>query len=192
MRTATTFAALVSVLSAWGTLGCASAPESSDDPELGQVEQQLWQPYHGGGGGLPYSDRLVGTNNYTGYALRSGSYVDYIKLEKVNKQGVRYRWPSGIGGSGGSDSGWISCPTGQYIVGMYGRAGMYLDQLGFYCGTLDHTTMSPQPAFGGTGGNPFTDICPAGEIMKNYSIRAGSWIDGIQINCGVPYFGPIP
>jgi hypothetical protein len=62
------------------------------------------------------------------------SYTHQGPFQKVNlRAGNRIDNLLGSGGNGGT---WheYACPAGTYLVGMHGRAGQEVDQLGFICG----------------------------------------------------------
>ena len=199
MKFQKTLVGIFSTLVALSTVGCGAEPggaNAGNEPELASTEQPLWGTYHGGGGGWAYSDQLNTTHDFSGYDMHCGGYVDNLKLETTDGiVGYNRQTGAGFGGPGGSDTGWQRCPAGQFIVGLYGRSGDWMDQLGFYCGTPDHSQLSQTPACGGSGGNAFDELCPVGQVMRNYWIRANSdhtgYLLGIEINCDTPYYGQI-
>lgn len=68
----------------------------------------------GGGGGNPF----VVNGPFTSVSGRQGAIVDQV-----------------LGAGGGGGSPWTkSCPAGKYMVGITGRTGSVVDQLGFVCG----------------------------------------------------------
>ncbi len=76
----------------------------------------------------------------------------------------------------------LSCPTGAFIVGFYGRAGAMLDAVGVVCS--DGSTLGP---FGGTGGSSSsTATCQNGftsaqvEYVTDYGWNS---IGGILVDC---------
>ncbi len=90
------------------------------------------------------------------------------------------------------------CGASQVIVGLVGRSGLYLDQIGEHCATpsiLEDTTTTPYtyslvltpgtdaPPRGGTGGEPYDARCPAGEIVVGLSGRSGDLVDQISFSC---------
>jgi hypothetical protein len=93
-----------------------------------------------------------------------------------------------------------TCPSNQVIVGFSGRAGGYIDNVGFSCApllvtgdatngytitidTANATTIGP---LGGTGGNDFGLVpCPDGQVSNGVNVYSGSWFDGFSLTCGV-------
>jgi hypothetical protein len=86
------------------------------------------------------------------------------------------------GGSGGSQSKTLSCPAGQYIVGLSMRAGTYIDRIGIRCASIDSTGKRGKPgAFQYAGGAGGTDsesgTCPRSGAVTAIHMKAGSYID---------------
>ncbi len=94
-------------------------------------------------------------------------------------------------GNAGGDAGEAfssECTAGRVLVGLNGRSGRVIDRIGAQCATVDQW-MSPNveseamPAHGGTGGDPFRDVCPPGHVVYGLSGRAGNLVDSIQVEC---------
>lgn len=72
----------------------------------------------------------------TGIQIRSGHYVDAIRLQQTRWDGslvaAESSWTSFCGGGGGAElAEWLAEPVGSAaIVGLIGRAGSYVDRLG--------------------------------------------------------------
>lgn len=88
-----------------------------------------------------------------------------------------------------------TCPPGQVIVGVDGRAGLAVDQLAFVCASLRAPSSSVPveaaqenvlPAAGGPGGDAFSLRCPEGQVARGHSVRAGRWLDAYALVCGTP------
>lgn len=63
----------------------------------------------------------------------------------------------------------LDCAAGEVAVGIYGRTGMWFDRIGVRCATFSGGVIGSAangPAFGGTGGSPFTYDCPAGHVLR--------------------------
>jgi hypothetical protein len=167
-----------------GVIGCgaeSAGTGSQEEGDLAKADQALWKGYRGGWGGTAF-DTL--SCNYLGYDMHCGSYVDQLTLRCYTP--FQYYNQGPYGGSGGSDYGWVVCPSGQYLLGIFGSAGNYINKLGFICGTPDHSVMQDGYTCGNTaGGAAFRDVCPWGEIVKEIYGRSGSWLDGIQIRCDI-------
>jgi hypothetical protein len=90
----------------------------------------------------------------------------------------------------------VVCPADEVVIGFFGRAGSALDQLGIQCGALstDGESVQVTPTItlgpeGGTGGTPFTEGCPEGEVAYGSNLReplSGSWITALGFTCGTP------
>lgn len=66
------------------------------------------------------------------------------------------------------------------VVGMFGRAGVFLDGVGLVCGREDQRT----GLAGGSGGAPFERRCPPDEIATGLLARSSSLIDAVGLVCG--------
>ena len=194
MKMSGSFVWLCAVTALLGVVGCGADPDAAaqaDGTELATAEQALWMTYHGGGGGWPYMSN--GIDGYGGVDLYCDKYVMGLDLEMYDGF-FRTRLSGGpYGSASGSHTGWKRCPTGQFLVGIGGAAANYLEQVYFFCGTPDGSKKSilwPWPqnytvcGRMSTPGSGFTEYCPAGQIIRNLWIRSGSWMDGIQMNCG--------
>jgi hypothetical protein len=89
------------------------------------------------------------------------------------------------GGDGGSQSKTLSCPVGQYIVGLAVRTDQYLDRVGIRCASIDDTGKRGKlRAFqyaGGTGGiHSQSRTCPGNRAVTTISFDAGSYIDRLS------------
>jgi hypothetical protein len=103
------------------------------------------------------------------------------------------------GGTGGGNYT-LSCLPGEIAIGIYGRSGGYIDQLGLICAYV-----YPDGSFGpedwrgwagGNGGGFFISKCPAGHGIAGFSGRSGSFIDQLRLVCDtIPgtslYYGPV-
>jgi hypothetical protein len=88
------------------------------------------------------------------------------------------------GGGGGSQSKTLSCPSGQYIVGLSVRAGYFIDRIGVRCASIASTgkrgTLGAFQFAGGTGGSESDSAtCRANGAVIGLDIRAGSYIDKV-------------
>ncbi|WP_375772380.1 hypothetical protein NR798_16340 [Archangium gephyra] len=93
------------------------------------------------------------------------------------------------GGSGGT-SVTLACARGFVAVGIHGRSGWYIDQLGLVCRYLnyDGTLGAEQStqALGGTGGSDFKMVCPEGMAITGFYGTGGSYVDQLGFNCSSP------
>jgi len=98
---------------------------------------------------------------------------------------VQSAWAGGTGrcgGTGGSNQKTLTCPSGQYVVGLQGRGGTYVDLVGIACapigadgkrGTIG-TFMSAGP---GGGTNTGSGICPGRDAVRAIRGNSGIWYD---------------
>jgi hypothetical protein len=82
-------------------------------------------PFHGGRGGSTQVFRLESNEYITGISGRHGTYIDSLQIHTNRRTSSRY------GGSGGRQDFRIDVPSGNRAVGLIGRAGRYLDAIGF-------------------------------------------------------------
>jgi hypothetical protein len=82
-------------------------------------------PFHGGRGGNTQVFRLESNEFITGISGRYGEYMDSLMIHTNRRTSSRY------GGSGGRQDFRIDVPSGNRAVGLIGRAGKYLDAIGF-------------------------------------------------------------
>jgi hypothetical protein len=181
----------LSVLVTLGLLGATGCGADAGDAETGgdvaQTEQaQLTAtPAYGGPGGTAFTSH---GGNYYAADVRSGSWIDGISLKYKNEFGQSFtQGPYGTS-TGGTDNGWKTCPTNQFLVGMYGSyiPNDMVYQLGFICGTLDRSKTTNLPLYGskpGSSAKSFTALCPKSTIVKNVVGRSGWYLDQIQLYC---------
>lgn len=161
----------------------------------------------GGTGGAAFADHC--SSHAAGKVLigikgRSGGYVDSIRgiCASVNQVLMPESVSSTThrGGSGGSTAYEFRCPTGHALVGLHGRAGFYIDQVGIKCAPLDTTARDGRtigtPAApeglagsfaratsGGSGGTAFDLTCPGNLPARTLMGRAGTFVDRLQLGC---------
>jgi hypothetical protein len=167
---------------------------------------------YGGTGGSPYTDTCPGDEAVIGFQgylyipeVGLGPFVGVIQAMcgALGVAGPPYHLTTtptaALPERGLSyDSAWSAmCPADQVVVGFVGRSGIALDQVAFTCapfdvalagtsGSLTEGPTTTTAANGGTGGSPFTDGCPAGQIARGTALRSGQWVDALALVCGVP------
>lgn len=104
---------------------------------------------------------------------------------------LSYTYFLGIHGGGGGSPTTIPCPSGYVAVGLHGRSGWYIDQVGFLCqrlktnGDLD-TAYYKAPLAGGSGGTSFEMKCPQGQAIVGFQGRSGGYVDQLGFYCSTP------
>lgn len=94
------------------------------------------------------------------------------------------RW----GGSGGTRSYNMDCGSGGVLVGVTGKSGTWIDQMGVMCrriasdGSLGgYFTRGPYGGSGGTSSG--THRCDGGNVVRGISGLAGSYVHQLHIFC---------
>lgn len=129
----------------------------------------------GGRGGSPYSDpepepgaRVVEVQ------VRSGDHVDSVQLVYMLRDGRTVSGPR-HGGSGGSLDV-FHLDADEYLIGISGRSGSYIDSIQF------QTNKRTSPTFGGRGGDrDFRLEVPANFQVAGFAGRAGQYLDAIGL-----------
>ena len=148
-------------------------------PTSGGCQSVFSSQSHGGGGGGAFTDEPSNCGaKVKKILIRSGERIDAIQ--------ITYKYPNGqikdgkyFGGNGGGrhmiD---INVDKGEKIVGVFGRSGLELDQLGFITNT--GKIFGP---YGATGGGPFkVESC----VIRGIYGRSGGLIDSIGFRCSRP------
>jgi hypothetical protein len=150
--------------------------ETPNDEILGTASQALvFMPKRGGDGGTPGG--FLQSGDLGSAIVRSGNLVDQLTI--VSPFGVF----GPFGGTGGSPQ-FIDAASSERFVGIYGRAGTYVDQLGFIVSNrADNLPTRLTRAAGGGGGNFFFDACPDGTRLVGLNVRSATLLDAIQAVC---------
>lgn len=153
-------------------------------------------PARGGSGGAASSLNCAPDYVAVGIYGRSGRYIDRLGLTCAPLHANGSLGPSydtgSLGGNGGS-SFRLGCPSGTAIVGVYGRSGRYLDQIGLACSGVAHwrnhgTVQYYSTSAGGSGGGYFEDLCPIAYVGSRLNVRTGRYADREQLVCA--YINP--
>lgn len=83
----------------------------------------------------------------------------------------------------------LFCPTGAMAVGLFGRAGRFVDAVGVLCGGSGSQTVGPAAGgavIGGEGGRPVEWRCPPGTVARGLAGGAGDRLDRIEVICAAP------
>lgn len=90
-------------------------------------------PYYGGQGGNPFSE--TSATGYTGAQPTAyGTYVDGLQFNRTDGTAGTIFGSMTSPNKTASAPGW-SCPSGEYINGITGGAGQYLNRIAFTCGS---------------------------------------------------------
>ena len=172
-------------------LACKMANKFYDKDKTPKCQNSLGGykafPRYGGSGGATYEITCPTGMGIVAISGRSGSSVDAlgftcreIDYETLKPTGFSYNTLQ-MGGTGGT-AFTLSCPAGQFAIGLGGRSGTSIDRIGIYCGNYDGTGSSYYYT-GGSGGTAFSDMCSSNSILRNIYLRAGSEVDRVQGNC---------
>ena len=128
----------------------------------------------GGTGGREFVTHLhTHGEQITEIHIAAGDFVDALQLVFTNALGQPDSLPV-IGGSGG-ERFVFALDENEYLVGISGRYGTYLDQIQF------HTNKRNSPTYGGRGGQQFSLYADDGYEVAGLFGRAGWYIDSIGI-----------
>lgn len=103
-----------------------------------------------------------------------------------------------LGGTGGSFTGANSCPAGSVASGLATRADVAVNQIGLTCSRprvfaaqFTPAATTALPFIGGPGGMPYTQDCPANQLLVGATILAdngGNWWNRVAAICA-PFDG---
>ncbi|MBN2337078.1 MAG: hypothetical protein JXP48_00950 [Acidobacteria bacterium] len=129
----------------------------------------------GGTGGQQFADRQVPLGaRISQVRIRTGRYVDSIQAVYTLPGGSLYEGPL-YGGTGGTLNV-LELAANEYITGISGRAGNYVDSI------VVHTNRRSFPAYGGSGGRQaFRLEVPAGNQALGFTGRAARYLDAIGL-----------
>lgn len=145
----------------------------------------------GGRGGGPFVDHCPTGSVAVGFNGRSGAFVDQIQLlcSPINSNGTLGPRAAATarGGGGGRPFSQV-CPGGQALIGLVGRSGAFVDQLGGHCVSITSVVglgggSSKIGPAGGNGGGPFSRACPNGLVMTGIYGGSGKFLDRIGFYC---------
>ena len=135
----------------------------------------------GGKGGDAFADYLVPEGGrITAVHVYANRYVDALQLEYATESGETGLLPR-IGGLGGELT-IFALEEGEWIIGISGEAGWYIDAL------IIHTNRRKSPTFGGSQGTQeFAFLAPQGSAVAGFFGRADWYVDALGI-----YTRPLP
>ncbi len=131
---------------------------------------------YGGGGGAAFSDTNIPQGaRISEVRVYSGNFVDGIQAVYILPDGRTYEGQ--FHGNRGGRASVFRLDPDEYITGISGRYGDYIDSL-----TL-RTNKRTSPAYGGRGGRrDFSVELPSGYMAIGFSGRAGKYLDAIGLN----------
>ena len=105
--------------------------------------------------------------------ISAGDFIDALQIRFTNALGQPDSLPF-VGGKGG-ETFLFALDEDEYLVGISGRSGDFVDQIQF------HTNKRVSPAYGGKGGDVFALYASEGEEVAGFFGRAGWFVDSIGI-----------
>jgi hypothetical protein len=137
----------------------------------------------GGSGGTDFLDSEIPVGaRITEIRVRTGRYIDGIQAVFLLPDGSIYEGPF-HGGSGGS-SNVFRLEKNEYVTGISGRCGEYIDSLRI------HTNKRTSALFGSSGGiQNFRIDVPSGNQAIAFTGRSGQYLDAIGLSyasIGIP------
>jgi Jacalin-like lectin domain len=142
---------------------------------LAVAQQATATEIFGGPGGNAFSDpELERGARVVEVQVRSGEYVDSVQLVFTLSDGRTVLGPQ-HGGEGGELSV-FHLDADEYLIGISGRSGSYIDSIRF------QTNKRTSPTFGGSGGNrDFRVKVPANTQVTGLTGRSGQYLDAIGL-----------
>jgi len=130
----------------------------------------------GGSGGSAFADRQIPLGaRISEVRLSVGNYIDGIQLVYTLQDGSTFEGPHH--GGGGGTSSVFKLDSNEYIVGISGRCGEYIDSL------IIRTNKRTSPQFGGNGGrNQYSIAVPSGNQAAGLIGRSGRYLDAIGLS----------
>ena len=198
---------------------CNGAPRNGCPSSSESFGSLAYSVYYGGTTGTAFTDTCPSGEVLIGFTLRSAALVDQITpicrpVQIVESSGspeysYRLRWTgaddvqTAHGGTGGAVS-LERCPTDEMVIGITGRAGALIDNLGIRCGTVTFTrsgsSWAPVTTYTrtlntttGTGGSAFLYSCPSGQVaraVRGYVGGAGPYLAAIALGCSTVGYTP--
>ena len=106
--------------------------------------------------------------------IRSGDHVDSVQLVYMLSDGRAVEGPQHGGAGGGLNV--FHLDADEYLIGISGRSGSYIDSIRF------ETNKRTSPTFGGTGGSrDFRIDVPANTQVSGLAGRAGQYLDAVGL-----------
>lgn len=129
----------------------------------------------GGGGGSAFSDRDIPQGaRISAVRVRTGDFVDSVQMIYTLTDGRTFEGT--VHGGRGGRSNVFQLDADEYITGISGRYGNYIDSLAI------HTNKRTSPAYGGSGGNrDFRIFVPSGNQAIGFAGRSADYLDAVGL-----------
>jgi hypothetical protein len=184
--------------------GCAAptdddADESANDENVGQTSSAFSvttsRTYElgriGGTGGNPGTLRCRDTRDViVGVRGRTGNVIDSLglicaPLSSNGTLGPAYTTGT-LGGSGGSTSFNLQCPSGSAVSRIDAYAATYVDNIALACARAPFTGASTTTEFAHywhSGGSLVQEKCPQNFLLTSLAVTTGNVVDSITPRC---------
>lgn len=160
--------AIAKNVSVWALLACVGVVA----PVIGQVV--TCGPSGGTGGSEFVDDAIPPSSRVIEVRIWAGDYIDALQIVLETSAGARHELPK-HGGSGGRLQV-FTLDAGEYITGISGRFGSYVDSIRI------HTNLQNTRLYGGGGGAAdYNYQAPPGTEVVGFSGRAGDYIDAVGV-----------
>ena len=131
----------------------------------------------GGYGGGGFLDSVPVGAGAAEVQIRSGAYVDSLQMV-IQLPNGQLEYLDKHGGDGGG-ANTFSMRDGEYIIGISGKYGDYVDSIRF------RTNLRTSPTYGGSGGGQaYNYQAPPGWQIVGFYGRSGAYIDAIGVLLG--------
>lgn len=129
----------------------------------------------GGGGGTTFADRDIPMGAIvSAIRVRGGDFIDSVQMIYTLTDGRTFEGP--IHGGKGGRSSVFRLDRDEYITGISGRYGNYIDSLVF------HTNKRNSSSFGGRGGSrSFRIMVPSGNQAIGFAGRSAEYLDALGL-----------
>jgi hypothetical protein len=153
---------LVSVVAASLTIGTASAQVYKSGPS-------------GGMGGREFVDDVIPPQSkVVEVRIRATQLLDAVQIVHQTGDGARHEFPAH--GGGGGEVRVFLLDEGEYITGISGRCGEFVDSIRI------HTNKQTSALYGGTGGpTEYHYEAPQGTEVVGFYGRAAQYVDAIGV-----------
>jgi hypothetical protein len=113
--------------------------------------------------------------NFTPDYDSANKIIDWAKSCDISYESSSIGGPAECcGGQGGTPED-LKCPNGTYVTSFYGKAGTYLDSIGFTCS--DNSSVTPR---GGSGGAEYQRASIFNSGFQGIDVKSGTLIDSIS------------